>query len=363
MITRYLLPFLAAAGLAFAILMTAAGARPAPESVPVSEPAEPGFSSYVAGAGLIEARSENLAVGTPVSGVIATVHARVGDKVRKADPLFTLDDRSQRAQLGVCEAEALAAQAALDRQLALPRAEDVPPAQARADAAVAMAKDAAHLAEMAQSVADTRAISAEILSTRQHLSEHAAAEAAAAQADLARLRAGAWAPELAEARAAVATAQARVAQARTEMDRLVIRAPVDGEVLQSNARPGEFAVAGPANPPLMVVGDTSRLHVRVNVDENDAWRLRAGAPGKAYARGHREIAVPLEFVRFEPLVVPKRSLTGDASERVDTRVLQVLYAFDRGALPLFAGQQMDVFLEAAPLGSAPPAAPEKEAAR
>jgi hypothetical protein len=64
-------------------------------------------------------------------------------------------------------------------------------------------------------------------------------------------------------------------------------------------------------------------------------------------RGNPELNVDLEFVRFEPLVVPKKSLTGDATERVDTRVLQVIYRMV-GTVPklLFIGQQMDVFVEA-----------------
>ena len=62
-------------------------------------------------------------------------------------------------------------------------------------------------------------------------------------------------------------------------------------------------------------------------------------------------------MRFEPYVVPKRSLTGESTERVDTRVLQVIYAFDRGTMPVYVGQQMDVYVEAAPVentAAAPP---------
>ena len=111
----------------------------------------------------------------------------------------------------------------------------------------------------------------------------------------------------------------------------------------------------------MLLGDVTRLHVRVDVDENDAWRVVAGARAQAFARGNRKLGTELQFVRFEPYVVPKRSLTGDSSERVDTRVLQVLYAFDRGDLPLFVGQQMDVFIEAEPVAAA--AAPVAGGAR
>ena len=49
-------------------------------------------------------------------------------------------------------------------------------------------------------------------------------------------------------------------------------------------------------------------------------------------------------------MVPKRSLTGDSTERVDTRVLQVIYRVERDDLPLFVGQQLDVFIDAPPTG-------------
>jgi len=56
--------------------------------------------------------------------------------------------------------------------------------------------------------------------------------------------------------------------------------------------------------------------------------------------------VELEFVRIDPYILPKRSLTGDNSERVDVRVLQVIYRFKPPAFPVYVGQQMDVFIEA-----------------
>ena len=74
-------------------------------------------------------------------------------------------------------------------------------------------------------------------------------------------------------------------------------------------------------------------------------------PAWATLKGRKEPRFPLEFVRIEPYVVPKRSLTGESTERVDTRVLQVLYSFEPAALNAYVGQQMDVFIEAAPVGS------------
>ena len=96
----------------------------------------------------------------------------------------------------------------------------------------------------------------------------------------------------------------------------------------------------------MLLGDDSRLHVRVDIDENDAWRAHPGASAMAFVRGNPDLNMPLQFERFEPYVVPKVSLTGQSTERTDTRVLQAIYSFDPAALPVYVGQQMDVFIEA-----------------
>ena len=113
-------------------------------------------------------------------------------------------------------------------------------------------------------------------------------------------------------------------------------------MLFRSAFPGVLAT------PLVVVGETEPLHVRVDIDEHESWRVRPGARAEAVLRGNASLRVALEFVRIEPFVVPKRSLTGDSTERVDTRVLQAIYRFRRGTLPFFVGQQVDVFIEATP---------------
>jgi multidrug efflux pump subunit AcrA (membrane-fusion protein) len=159
--------------------------------------------------------------------------------------------------------------------------------------------------------------------------------------------------EVTSRRDAVAVAVAKLAQSRadlqatqTNLERLTVRAPVDGQVLQLKVHLGEFAQTGVLAQPLILLGRVDPLCVRVDVDENEAWRVKPGAPAEAFLRGNREVKTPLKFVRFEPFVIPKTSLTGDTTERVDTRVLQVIYSFERGDLPIYVGQQMDVFIEA-----------------
>jgi multidrug efflux pump subunit AcrA (membrane-fusion protein) len=348
MIRTLLLPILAAAGVVFAVLTVRSGSQPRPVAAPVSAPAASPFESRIAGAGLVEASTQNIAIGTPVGGVVARVNVGVGDRVSAGDPLFVLDDRTVVARLAIDRAALAASEAALARLEAMPRPEEVPPAEARAREARAVLDDLQAQLEMWESLTDPRAVSAEELSKRRYAVRVSQAQFDQAQANLALLKAGAWKPDLDIARAQVEAARAQVHATRTELDRLTVRAPVDGQVLQVNLRPGEFAQAGALATPLMVLGDTRRLHVRVDIDENDAWRLDPRAPAQAALRGNPALKTPLSFVRVDPYVIPKRSLTGDSTERVDTRVLQVLYAFDPATLPAYVGQQVDVWIQAPP---------------
>ncbi|RTL41049.1 MAG: HlyD family efflux transporter periplasmic adaptor subunit, partial [Rhodocyclaceae bacterium] len=161
---------------------------------------------------------------------------------------------------------------------------------------------------------------------------------------------------LESAHAAVTAAEADVKSTQIEIERLTVRAPIDGEIMQVNIRPGEFAQAGVLTTPLIKMGNLDQLYVRVNIDENDAWRFKPQTAAAASLRGNRELKTPLSFVRVEPYVTPKQSLTGASTERVDTRVLQVLYSFPRNALPAFVGQQMDVFIETPEIAPVAPAA-------
>ena len=124
-----------------------------------------------------------------------------------------------------------------------------------------------------------------------------------------------------------------------------MRAPVDSQVLQLNVHFGALAPTGVLQTPLNLFGSVDPVYVRVNVDENEAWRVRSIAAAIGYLRGNKEVSTPLQFVRFEPYVLLKTSLTGDSTERVDTRVLQVIYSFERGNLPIYVGQQMDVYVD------------------
>lgn len=345
MIRTFLIPLLAIAGVLLAVMTVVKGSMPQPVPPPIAEPPKAPYSAFVAGSGLVEASTQNIAIGTPIGGVVSAVAVKVGDVVAPGAPLFTIDDRAQRAALASAEANLATAQAQLARLERGTRPELLPPARARLAEAEAQLANLKDQLKKWEAVPDARAISEDDLSQRRFAVRTAETRVEQMRSEVALLEAGAWDADIAVAKAQLRGAAAQADAARVELERLTIRAPSAVKVLQVNVRAGEFAAAGPLAVPLMVVGSVTPLHVRVDVDEHDAWRVQGGAEATAFVRGNKDISAKLSFVRFEPLVVPKRSLTGDSTERVDTRVLQVIYSFDPAGKAIYVGQQVDVYIQ------------------
>ena len=353
MLTRYFLPVLALAALGFAALQVVKAQQKPPVGTPPVEPARSPYTTAVAGAGLVEPQTENILIGTHLPGVVERVLVKVGDTVRPGVPLFRLDDRQMQAESQVRAATRDAAVAGLDKLKAMPRPAEVPPSEAKVVEAKASLKSARTTWERLKRIGPG-AISDDELTRQDAAVAVAAAQLAKAEADLALLREGSWEADRAVQAATVKQSEAQFAQTRTELDRLVVTAPrmrwdgaaadpTEYKVLQVNVRPGEY-VANTPGQALVVLGTVGRLHVRVDIDENDIPRFRPQMPGVAKPRGNAGEEFKLAFVRVEPYVIPKKSLTGGNTERVDTRVLQVIYAIEPGGRPLYVGQQMDVFL-------------------
>ncbi len=323
---------------------------------PPQTPARTPFGHSVGATGIIEAQSQNIAIGTALSGIVLDVNVPVecvGQHVKAGDPLFRVDDRQLKAQLGLAEARAAASRAQLKRLEQQPRPEEIPPSEAKVQAAKANADRTADEYQRARNLVDQHAVSEQEAVGKRLLNEVAVEQWHQAQREHSLLLAGAWKPDLAVARAAVDQAEAEVAQIKTEIERAVVRAPIEGDVLQVNVRKGE-SVNGQSQQALMLLGQLHPLHIRADVDEHDIPQFDRSGKAVLQLRGKNDRHYPLKFVRVEPYVVAKRWLTGDNTERVDTRVLQVIYALDVSDKPIYVGQQLDVFIDVA---SVPPGAP------
>ncbi len=357
MIRNYLIPLLAVAGASFGIYVVLSQSRPTRPVPAVSDPPPPPYASYVAGVGLVETNTENISVGIPMAGIVLDVPVQVGDRVKTGDLLFKIDDWDHQADLVVKKAALQVAQQKLASLVAQPRPEDLPPAEAKVAQAQAALDQFRSQLKRIEVIKNTGAASQEEYEQRMFAVKIGEPSLRQAQAELDRIKAGAWKQEIEVSRAEVAAAEADVSSTQAQIDRHLIRSPVDGQVLQVKTRKGEYAPSGVLATPLVLLGGISPLHIRVDVDEHDAWRVMPTAPAVGFLQGNKSIRVDLAFVRFEPFVVPKRSLTGENTERVDTRVLQVIYRFDRREMPIYVGQQMDVYIQASSLSAAPATSP------
>lgn len=266
-------------------------ARPAPPP-PVAPAVKPTGRVTIGAAAIVEALHENTSVGVPVSGLVTTVHVKVWDRVEAGAPLLQLDDRELIAQLISNKADIAVAEAELKR-----------------------------------------------LQTQFARIEKLAAAGVTPDADRDTLR-----DDLAVSAARLESARATATRTRLLLERLVVRAPVAGTILQVNVRAGEFAAAGAAKPTL-VLGDITQVQVRADVDEQLAPRVKKGLAATGYVKGDSQHPIAMEFVRIEPYIIPKVSLTGASTERVDTRVLQVIYRFvNPPERPVYVGQQLDLFI-------------------
>ena len=297
-------------GIVAMFLLVARLKKPDPVAPPLVEPATAPYQTAIGARGIVESLGENVHISPLVSGVVEEVFVKVGDQVKKGDPLFRVDSRAARAAVASREAE-------------------IPVLTARLAEAEANLAEKQDLLERVTKLGSKNVASEE--EVRRANFQHRAAAAL-------------------QARAAAELQQGKVllAEAQTDLDLTLVAAPRNGEILQVNIRSGEHASPNTMMEAILL-GDTSALQLRADVDEDSAWRVRPGAPATAYIKGTRDKPIPLTFVRVEPYILPKKSLTGESTERVDTRVLQVIYTFPAPKTPIYVGQQMDIFIDGTPV--------------
>jgi RND family efflux transporter MFP subunit len=257
--------------------------------IPVS-PAPSPFESRIAATGLVEPLGGVTYVDAADAGVVGRVLVAEGDRVKAGDTLWELDHARAEAEYGLARAELSVAEAQfVDEQ--------------------------ARLKALMESGA------AEIVPQVERVAREQSAKVAGAR---------------------VQRASAQVDAALAQLHRETVRSPIDGTVLFVDVRAGEYAPPGGRR---MAIGSIDPMQVRVDIDEVEFARFAEGGKAQASLRGVPGSSLPLRFLRVVPLVQPKRTLTGEAAERIDTRVVQVIYELGKGTHTVQPGQVVDVYIE------------------
>jgi multidrug efflux pump subunit AcrA (membrane-fusion protein) len=310
---RYLTLLAAVLGVVGFLLISRQMHQPVPVPPPLVEPSLSPFPRSIGGTGLVEAVGKNVVIGPVESGSVEKVFVQIGDRVQKGDPLFQTESSAQRTMLES-------------------RKKEIGVFEANLGVALQTLNEKKDLADRMARLRVNNVNSEEDSVQAGFEYETARAKYASALADL-------------------DLSKAKVAEAQAAFDRTIVRAPKDANILQVNIHEGEFSQPF-LDDGAIVIGDTSRLQLRVDIDETNASRFSPQAKALAFAKGDTGKPIPLAFSRIEPLVIPKKSLTGEKPDRVDTRVLQVIYTCDRPDWPLYVGQQVDVFIDANDAGVA-----------
>lgn len=299
--TRQILLFiLSLAGIIAAISLVHTPASPPPFTNMYAPPPVNPFTEAVAATGIIEAGGDNIVMGIAVEGVVQQVFVEVGDKVKSGDKLLQTDDRLQKAAVEVARQNVEVAAATVEKNLSQ--------------------------LERLMAVKNKQAISIEDLRNKES--------------------------DVKVAKMQLESSKASLEEALIALERTTILAPKDGTILRIELRKGEFASGNALDPtdsltPMIILGGTNTLQVRVDVDEQSAYRIRENQKAIGYTRSTALVSIPLTFSHIEPFCVPKRNLSSASNERVDTRVLQVIYTFEPPEnYPVYVGQLIDVFIQA-----------------
>jgi len=333
------------------------GQQPRPQP-PVHTPASNPFTRGVYANGIIESFQEhgqNTNIYPEVTGVVTQILVREGQHVKKGDIVLVLDDTVQRATAAQLAAQAKAARTTAQELRAQPRKETLAVAQAQVEQGQAALTTAQATYDKLQRsyTLDPRSVSKQALDDAANAVAQARANLDVARRQYDLTRAGAWIYDIrTQEQQAEALAKAAAAS-EALLGKYTLRAPRDGIIMTINTAVGSYASPqGVYNTytqlydPVVTMGDAGALAVRCYVDEILVPRLPDPSKMTAtmFVRG-TDIRVPLQFSRVQPYVTPKIELSNERTEKVDLRVLPVIFQFTPPAgIVLYPGQLVDVYL-------------------
>ena len=326
---------------------------------PVFNPAPNPYAQGIYANGIVESyqsHGENINLYSEVPGTVVKILIAEGQHVERDTPLMALGDSVQRATVEQLKSQAEAAGALLEELKAQPRKENLEVAKAQVELAAANLKTAQDQRDKQRRSyeLDPKSISKDTLDTAENAAKVAKASLEVAQRQYDLTKAGAWVYDIRNQEKQYLAAARAYASANNLLSKYTLKAPVDGIVLSINTSVGSYVSPQGAYDtytqgmsPVMSMGSTEEyLAVRCYIDEILLHRLpRADRiQARMFIRG-TDIQVPLDYVRMQPYVSPKIQLSDQRTERVDVRVLPVIFRFaPPKGVQLYPGQLVDVYI-------------------
>ncbi len=336
---------IAAAGFLLAVSLTVFSLRRAPENTQASATKAP-QPSLVAGPGRVEPVSEDIKIGSELSGKLRSVNVEEGSAIHKGQILAVLENDDYRAEVLSAQAQLNAKEATLRKVLNGARTQERSEALSTVRAAQAVLENSQSEMDRRQKLYAAGVISREELERYEREYNVAKAEHQETVERHSLVDDRSRQEDIDFARADVELARAGLADAQAKYEKTIIRSPIDGTVLRKHHRNGESVSNSSTVPdPILTIGDTNLLRVRVDVDETDVNKIRVGQKAYVTADAFGKQQFWGRVVQVGQQLGPKNVRTDEPTERVDRKILETLVELDRGSeLPM--GLRVDAYIVA-----------------
>jgi HlyD family secretion protein len=298
----------------------------------------------VSGPGRVEPSTENILLGSELSGKLRSVNVEEGDPVHKGEVLAVLENADYLAQVHSAEADVEAKEATLRKVINGARHQERQEALSTVRAQQAVMENARAQADRYQKLFEAGVVSRE--ETERYSREYEVAKANYQEAtehhslvdDKPREE------DRALAEANLQLSRAQLAEARARYEKTLIKSPIDGIVLRKHHRKGESVSNSSTVPdPILTVGDKTVLRVRIDVDETEVSRVRVGQKAYVTADAYGRQQFWGQVVRVGEQLGRKNVRTDEPTERMDTKILETLVELQSGTqLPV--GLRVDGFI-------------------
>lgn len=330
-----------------------------PAEPPVFNPARNPYSTGIYAEGIVEseqASGENINVYPEIGGTVKEIPVAEGQSVKAGTPLLFIDDSIQRATAEQQRSQAQAALSLLNELKAEPREENLSVAEAQVAAAQASLKTAQDSFEKQNTgyALNAKAVSKDALDSAANAVAVAKANLEVAEKQYALTKAGAWIYDIKNQENQYNALQKSYLASSALLAKYTLRAPKDGIVLSISATVGSYVSPQGAYDtytqgadPVITLGTPQEfLSVRCYVDEILVPRIPPPSQMKAQMtiRG-TDIKLPMDYVRVQPFVSPKIELSDQRTERVDVRVLPIIFRVEKPKnVNLYPGELVDVYI-------------------
>ena len=275
--------------------------------------------------GRVEPVGGEVEVSAQMSGTLVSVRVKEGDWVTTGTILAEMDAPREKAALDLAVAKRTRVKAGNGK-------EEIAAADAAREAVAANLEFAEAQYQRAIKLLEQHVVAEEVLDEWRQ-------RAAALRKQLATATKQAEAVKRGPLPEEILLAEAEVENARASHELRLVRAQTDGAILHLHRHAGDFVTVFQATP-ILRMADTKHLRVRVEVNEQEAHRAKAGLGGEFTVFGVKEVGGRLVMQTVLPSFAPRRLFEPDSTARMDTRTLNVLCEI-QGPLPsIHSGQRI-----------------------